>query len=348
METIDMTGLQGGGGNPYDRDLTLCHSGLDPESISADRNNLRLGGRSDVISVESSSQAGFKSRHSELDSESIILIKTILKDSCSRVGMTYKDLNKHCHLSRSAKIISKAGFTLAEVLITLGIIGIVAAMTLPSLIGNYQKHVTVNKLKKVYTVLSQLVIKAQEDNGPAYFPTSDEIDPAVMINFFDSYWKPYFHSPTVLSEGTFPFEPSNDQKFPRYMYRNNTYQDIAIYTIYRAGRVFFITNDGTAYFLLMVRWIPVYDDDGNKVSDIYKYSVAQTVYADINGVKPPNVIGKDVFMFTVDFDKNIVRANGYDQTNDEINTNCSHSGTGAYCAAKIMQDGWTIADDYPW
>ena len=43
---------------------------------------------------------------------------------------------------------SGAAFTLAEVLITLGIIGIVAAMTLPALVGKYQKVQTVNQLKK--------------------------------------------------------------------------------------------------------------------------------------------------------------------------------------------------------
>ena len=44
----------------------------------------------------------------------------------------------------------KKGFTLAEVLITLGIIGVVAALTLPSLITNYRKKQTVAQLKKVY------------------------------------------------------------------------------------------------------------------------------------------------------------------------------------------------------
>ena len=34
----------------------------------------------------------------------------------------------------------KKGFTLAEVLITLGIIGVVAAMTMPTLIQNHQKR----------------------------------------------------------------------------------------------------------------------------------------------------------------------------------------------------------------
>ncbi len=42
----------------------------------------------------------------------------------------------------------RKGFTLAEVLITLGIIGIVAALTLPSLIQKYQEKVTLERLKK--------------------------------------------------------------------------------------------------------------------------------------------------------------------------------------------------------
>ena len=48
----------------------------------------------------------------------------------------------------------KKAFTLSEVLITLGVIGIVAAITIPNLMGKYQKQVTVNKLKKINTVLS--------------------------------------------------------------------------------------------------------------------------------------------------------------------------------------------------
>lgn len=44
----------------------------------------------------------------------------------------------------------RRGFTLAEVLITLGVIGVVAAMTLPMLIQNYQKTVLKSQFKKVY------------------------------------------------------------------------------------------------------------------------------------------------------------------------------------------------------
>ena len=60
----------------------------------------------------------------------------------------------------------KNGFTLAEVLITLGIIGIVAALTMPSLIQNSKRQETSARLKKFYSTMSQALIMAELDNGP--------------------------------------------------------------------------------------------------------------------------------------------------------------------------------------
>lgn len=49
----------------------------------------------------------------------------------------------------------KKAFTIAEVLITLGIIGIVASMTIPQLIKNYQLKVYETAFKKSYSNLSK-------------------------------------------------------------------------------------------------------------------------------------------------------------------------------------------------
>lgn len=59
----------------------------------------------------------------------------------------------------------KNAFTLAEVLVTLGIIGIVAAMTMPALIANHQKKATAVKLARFYTIMSQAVLRWQSDDG---------------------------------------------------------------------------------------------------------------------------------------------------------------------------------------
>ncbi|MDR1168694.1 MAG: prepilin-type N-terminal cleavage/methylation domain-containing protein, partial [Heliobacteriaceae bacterium] len=60
---------------------------------------------------------------------------------------------------------TRFAFTLAEVLITLGIIGIIAALTMPALISDYKEKATVAKLKKVYSIFSQVMLQAQAEHG---------------------------------------------------------------------------------------------------------------------------------------------------------------------------------------
>ena len=59
-------------------------------------------------------------------------------------------------------------FTLAEVLITLAIIGVVAAMTIPTLIANYKEKALENQFKRSYAVLNQALLSAQSQFG--YLP----------------------------------------------------------------------------------------------------------------------------------------------------------------------------------
>lgn len=59
----------------------------------------------------------------------------------------------------------KKGFTLAEVLITLGIIGVVAAMTMPTLINNINNKQNIAALKKAYSLISQAGVDVIRENG---------------------------------------------------------------------------------------------------------------------------------------------------------------------------------------
>lgn len=60
------------------------------------------------------------------------------------------------------------GFTLAEVLITLGIIGVVAALTIPSLLSTYKKRVTATKLKQTYSILSTALNTSETEIGTPF------------------------------------------------------------------------------------------------------------------------------------------------------------------------------------
>ena len=59
----------------------------------------------------------------------------------------------------------KLAFTLAEVLITLGIIGVVAAMTIPTLMSKYYEKQTYTRLKETYSILSQALRSVEEEYG---------------------------------------------------------------------------------------------------------------------------------------------------------------------------------------
>lgn len=65
-----------------------------------------------------------------------------------------------------SNLTSVAAFTLAEVLITLGIIGVVAAMTIPTLIQKTTNLIVETKLKKIYSVMNQAIMLSELDNGP--------------------------------------------------------------------------------------------------------------------------------------------------------------------------------------
>lgn len=77
---------------------------------------------------------------------------------CHSSDMGYHNYNK---LNRTKYF----GFTLAEVLVTLGIIGIVAALTMPSLIANYKEKEIITKAKKNYSLVMQAFQLAQADFG---------------------------------------------------------------------------------------------------------------------------------------------------------------------------------------
>ncbi len=81
--------------------------------------------------------------------------------------------NKGLGLFRRCK---KRAFTLAETLITLTIIGVVAAMTIPTLVSKYQKHTYVTGLKKAYSTLSNAMALAMHDDEVWEYYSNGGID----------------------------------------------------------------------------------------------------------------------------------------------------------------------------
>ena len=95
-----------------------------------------------------------------------VLTSYRLNDFKKKAGATHVDMSDN---------IRRVAFTLAEVLITLAIIGIVAAMTIPTLISNYKKKEYSTKLKKFYSLMSQAVKLSEIENGSAIYWNKEEM-----------------------------------------------------------------------------------------------------------------------------------------------------------------------------
>ena len=124
----------------------------------------------------------------------------------------------------------KIAFTLAKVLITLAIIGIVAAMTIPTLIANYQEKVTITRLKETYSLLSQAYQFAVNKNGsPASWKFgTDMYDPNAHVAMAN-YFKPYLRlsadcvgkSPEYVKEHCASTSPLTSETVAAFLRLNN-------------------------------------------------------------------------------------------------------------------------------
>lgn len=189
----------------------------------------------------------------------------------------------------SVHLSKRIAFTLAEVLITLGIVGVVAAMTMPTLIADYQKQVTVNKLKKTYSVLSQAIKLSENDNGSmkewVYRYGYQDPNPST----FGTYIAPYLKAELIRKE------------------------DHLIHTIDNksmglAGNWYY-TPDGTGYLEFVAS---------------YYYNI----YIDINGEKAPNRLGRDVFVVSMyAYDTQNAKLS-FNDGNCSKGTNASYAGIG--------------------
>jgi prepilin-type N-terminal cleavage/methylation domain-containing protein len=217
----------------------------------------------------------------------------------------------------------KKAFTLAEVLITLAIIGVVASLTIPSVVRNYQKQQTVVRLKKIYSTLNQAYNNSQAENGS--YESWDDAFKAGPSEYFKNYIKPYMK---ILKVCETYQECKYQTNFPWKQITGTTYSEGAVSPT--AG-VSFITTDGI--------FVNMRTTGGSGASETF-------VRIDLNVEKEPNRLGRDVFVLRRT-NKGIL-LECYSNTTDSINTNCSKTGSGVCCASKIARDGWEMKDDYPW
>lgn len=251
---------------------------------------------------------------------------------------------------------NKLGFTLAEVLITLAIIGVVAALTLPGLISNYQKTQYVTGLKKVYAELSQAFKLYMADEGVTDLSQTPLFnsywDNAVLSNILKKYFK-VIKACTQSSDNSCQITESYLMKAYVPFGGFNTYSVIVE------------TADGMTFGFIPTTLNECKPDD-NIQSNMKGKCIL--VRVDINGSTPPNKEGRDYFVLDIGPDGNIypggsresAQYNQYKATgsidgwessssywkNSEAGCGNDINGiTYAYgwqCSARIRDEGWQM------
>lgn len=180
---------------------------------------------------------------------------------------------------------NRIAFTLAEVLITLGIIGIVAAMTIPTLINNSQNSGFKSGWKKEYSIATQIVT-GMIGNNQMPFATPDD-----FVNEFANSLSYIKKCADSAAEGCW-------------------HADGQWYTLYGAamsGGFFgnvnepgFILKDGS--YMVLVLQNSHYaasppDQPAAYIFALNPYTVFG--YVDVNGATKPNKMGYDIYGFHV-------------------------------------------------
>lgn len=218
------------------------------------------------------------------------------------------------------------GFTLAEVLITLGIIGIVAAMTIPTLIANQQKKQLSAKIVKSISTINQIIRLSENENDE--FSTWEKLND--QEEFINIYIRPY----TKIMQTCNPISKCG-YKTNQWLQLNGECGGYCAPNY--GGRTPFLGIDGIVYTFGYIN-----TDLGDILNDN-----DNIIIIDINGKDKPNQFGKDIFFFVRDEISNSIIPYGADKSKEEINKDCSKTGTGLYCSAMIRANGWTIPDNYP-
>lgn len=201
-------------------------------------------------------------------------------------------------------------FTLAEVLIVLGIIGVISAMTLPTLISNYQKQVLVNQLRKSHSLLSQAFERMMHEEKAVNFNETDFWSICLRGNnssqcqgILSKYLKST-NAEYVSSSGrayntlSCSWSSSNGGEYSSCSKSNNTRSD------YTRGNTVSLPDGSTVYF------------NGSAIT------------IDVNGSQKPNTYGRDLFTFDIS-----------SQTGELSPWYDEFGGPGA---RQIIKDGWEM------
>lgn len=199
----------------------------------------------------------------------------------------------------------KKAFTLAEILITMGIVGVVSALTIPALNQSWQKQAYVTQLRKVYSEVAQAAVRLKTDRNVQSLAEARITSNNIREEFIHKYFVVLKDCPIIL--GCFA----------------NSYK-----TVDGANIVPSVNSFDTCSSSVIASGAALcYRVSGDRIR----------IIVDVNGTKDPNIFGRDVFAMEV-------LPNGKVQDPDNGSVFHSNATTirNAHALGQIIKDGWKM------
>lgn len=208
-------------------------------------------------------------------------------------------------------------FTLAEILITMGIVGVIAALTVPDLVSDYQNKAMAVKARKSFNEIEEALDLMLTDEGKNTLRTSSLYTRDDGVAYFATHYLK-----TISSANGF----STDKYYPleeRKAQEAKGDDEPAI----SATKPENFSCDGSTYVLA--------DSTAICLSLNSSITGGLKITMDTNGKEPPNTGGRDMFSFIINNNATIIKSK-------EQSENCHYQPFGGGCIPRLMENNWKM------
>ena len=224
---------------------------------------------------------------------------------------------------------NKKAFTLAEIIITMGIVGVIAALTVPDLLSDYQNKAMAVKIRKSINEVESAIDQYVTAEGKTSFAQTKVLTGGQTL---DAFVKENFKVVKSCGDATTCKKDCTDGDEACAKEVETCKKNIAAAGCFANESYFSINNTGSAFNCVGSSYVLA--DSSAICLDFRNTSTPYiVVFLDTNGSEPPNISGRDMFRF-------VIKNNG--TINPGNKTDCLSSTFGDGCIDKLQQNNWKM------
>lgn len=217
-------------------------------------------------------------------------------------------------------------FTLSEVLVTVGIIGVIAALTVPNLVKNYQKQAQTVQLRKTINELEDALDLLITEEGKTSLAQTSFVDEGGIANFFNNHLRVIKTCSSTNTSSCFANQ--------NYISINGS-QNLS----FTCSGNSYVLADSSTVCASRITSVPIEaEKDGVAIEGAFQTAIGYNVelYIDTNGAQAPNIGGRDMFHV-------YVRPDGKIADTVQVNNNiCTMQDDEPVCVAPSSDDSIVI------